>query len=123
MGTVRHDRQFAQFLETLNQGRNRLLLPEYGHLCDQIVGFAKHDGRPVKEEVLEAEYQRASYVARLFMDAAKRRLPANQLRHFPRALVALCNCTGVVPRQMELAREISPYLIPASKPSLATPRG
>ena len=49
MATVRHDRQFAQFLETLNQGRNRLLLPEYGHLCDQIVGFAKHDGRPVKD--------------------------------------------------------------------------
>ncbi len=121
---VRHDRQFAKFVEILGKGSNQLLLPEYGHLCDQIKGFAKRDGRTIKEYVLEAEYQHASYAARLFMDAVKQRVPADQLRHFPRALVTLCNCTGIVPRQKELAREISPFLVPTtSKPSLATPRG
>lgn len=123
MATVRHDRQFAKFVEILGSGRNRLLLPEYGHLCDRIVGFAKHDGRAIKEDMLEKEYQYVSYTARLFMEAVKRRLPADQLRHFPKALVTLTNCTGIVPRQIELARECRPFLVPASKPSLATPRG
>lgn len=124
MTTVRHDKQFEMFVTVLRQDRNRLLLPEYGHLCDQIVGFATHDGRVVNEGLLEEEYQHVSYTARLFMDAVKARMPADQLRHFPRALVALCNCTGIVPRQLHLAREISPHLTAsASKPALATPRG
>lgn len=118
--SVRHDKQqFDRFARILKE--HPLLLPEYGHLCDQIVSFAKND---IKENELEIARQVVSYHARLFMEAVKLRVPAKQLCYFPRALVSLSNCIGVLPRQMELAREISPYLTTSvSEPSLATPRG